>query len=108
MKTQILKRLIIMILPVVLIMAIRFSAGANTGNEDEINSFQERLRIAESYFGTNPEPVIPVSNVYKIYDTDYNLVYESANKQDQKLKCLLSKSDLVTETNNTHIYQLSR
>lgn len=46
--------------------------------------------------------------VYKIYNYENKLVYESRSSEDQKLKNLLNKSDLLTTINNTSYFKLSR
>ena len=47
-------------------------------------------------------------NLYKIFNNDNKLVFETRNSEDQKLKNLLNKSDLLTTINNIYYYKLSR
>jgi hypothetical protein len=44
----------------------------------------------------------------QVFGADFNLVYESFDRMDQKLLDLLEKSNFLVEINNTHIFQLSR
>jgi PDZ domain-containing secreted protein len=46
--------------------------------------------------------------VYKIYNYENKLVYESRSSEDQKLKNLLNKSDLLTTIDNISYFKLSR
>ena len=47
-------------------------------------------------------------NVFKVYNRDNHLVYESRNREDQKLIQLMKKSDLLTNVNQIYYYKLSR
>jgi hypothetical protein len=47
-------------------------------------------------------------NLYKIFNNDNKLVFETRNAEDQKLKSLINKSDLLTTINNISYYKLSR
>ena len=49
-----------------------------------------------------------ISRKIQVYDSDFNLVYESIDLSDLRLNDLVLKSDLIIEINNTHIYQFSR
>jgi len=46
--------------------------------------------------------------VYKIYNYDNKLVYESRSSEDQKLKNLINKSDILTTIDNISYFKLSR
>ena len=81
---------------------------AEAGNNKETSSFQDRYREADS-FVNNPEKQEIESRIsYRIYSNDFDLVYETKDKDDRKLEGLMPKCDLISESNNTHIYQLSR
>jgi hypothetical protein len=43
---------------------------------------------------------------YKIYDQDYDLVYESTNRQDPKLMKLINRSDFLLNINTSRYYLL--
>ncbi len=45
--------------------------------------------------------------LYKVYNDENKLVYESRNPEDQKLKNLLNKSDLLTTIDNISYFKLS-
>ena len=47
-------------------------------------------------------------DLYKIFNIDNKLIFETRNAEDQKLKNLLNKSDLLTTINNINYYKLSR
>ena len=101
----------ILTLSITLILLSLFSTGtlkAGVQNDENSTGFKERMKIAESYMGKPAEPMFEISQVYKVYGADFNLVYESYDRQDEKLNALITKSDLITTTNNTHIFQLSR
>ena len=107
------KKLVVKILIIVSGAAFTLSttAGitrANPGSKDENKTVDERMVQAESYFQAPSVPVIVFPDTYKVYDVNQNLVYETQDKNDQKLLTLIGKSDLLLEINNTHIYQLSR
>jgi hypothetical protein len=46
-------------------------------------------------------------NVYKVYNADNRLVYESRSEEDPKLKSLMNKSDLLTNVDQVYYYKLS-
>ncbi|HLF33576.1 MAG TPA: hypothetical protein VI583_05040 [Cyclobacteriaceae bacterium] len=78
---------------------------ADTGRD---GADKKELAKAESYFQQTAGPVIEFPEKFQVFDKDLNLVYESPDKKDRKLKNLMAKSDFLAEINNTHIYQLSR
>lgn len=45
--------------------------------------------------------------IYKIYNDNNELIYQSGNPQNKRLKKLLRKSDLLTEIDHTRYYKLS-
>ncbi len=108
MKKLIVTNLMMLIGAILLFPLNSAFAGTEKGNSEDTRITQERFQQAETYFGTQVEPKFQAPVSYRIYNSDFNLVYETSDKQDIKLQQLLVKSDLITEINNTHIYQLSR
>jgi len=47
------------------------------------------------------------NNLYKVYNKENNLVFETRNSNDQKLRNLLDKSDLLITIDNISYYKLS-
>lgn len=45
--------------------------------------------------------------LYKIYNTDNKLVYESRDADDERLKCFLKRSDLLMTTDSSSYYYLA-
>jgi hypothetical protein len=82
---------------------------ADTTNLEELEQQQEQLAallVNEMEMETNL--VISEKTVYKIYNHENKQVYESRNSEDQKLKILLNKSDLLTTIDNISYFKLSR
>ena len=77
------------------LIAVLIIALANAGNI--IANFLSRFEMPAK-----------ISGKIDVYDSDFNLIYESVDIVDRKMEDLVLKSDLNIETNNTHIYQLSR
>lgn len=82
---------------------------ANTKSMVELEKEQKQLVAAlvdEIEMETNI--LSTVNSLYKIYNADNKLVYETRNSEDQKLKNLLNKSDLLTTIDNISYFKLSR
>jgi hypothetical protein len=108
MNTQKLYLPALIITLVIIAMANAGNAIADAGSKkDEI---KKKVNQEDSVVDFHYPPSIPVviSGKIQVYDSDFNLVYESIDIVDRKLYALVLKSDLIVEINNTHIYQLSR
>ncbi|MBR9999506.1 MAG: hypothetical protein KFF73_11070 [Cyclobacteriaceae bacterium] len=81
---------------------------AGTNNLEDLEREQYQLVetiITEIEKETNTKIL---QDLYKIYNNEHSLVYETRNDEDQKLNNLLNKSDLLTTINNISYYKLSR
>jgi hypothetical protein len=89
----------------IIMVATARQVWADTGRD---GTDKKELAKAESYFQQSAGLVIDFPEKFQVFDKDLNLVYETPDKKDRKLKNLLGKSDFLAEINNTYIYQLSR
>ncbi len=81
------------------------------GPSDLENTEMEQYQLAESiFFEMVVKPEIEKVNgtIFKVYNSNQELVYESRNKTDLRLRNLISKSDLLTTVDHTTFYQLSQ
>jgi lipopolysaccharide export LptBFGC system permease protein LptF len=73
---------------------------------------KEQYQLAESIMNQLDRETIrnmtDENNLFKVYNTKDQLVFETRNSNDQKLKILIGKSDLLTTINNITYYKLSR
>ena len=102
-----LKRATLLILGI-MVAALTFSGGFASANPKDLGDIEEEQYLLAEKILTEIEVTIPQNNLYKVYNADNRLVFETRNTEDQKLKILLNKSDLLTTINNTHYYKLSR
>ncbi len=103
-KVLVLLAVIILTIPAT---SVKLFAGSGKKNP-ESRIYQERMQQAESYINSPMQVKFDFTDSYRIYDAHFNLIYETASVNDQKLQWLLMKSDLIADINNTHIFQLSR
>ncbi len=82
---------------------------ADSRSIEELEKQQEQL-VASLVDEIEMEATNQMSEklVYKIYNYENKLVYESRNSEDQKLKILLNKSDLLTTIDNISYFKMSR
>lgn len=82
---------------------------ADSRSIEEFEQEQEQL-VASLVYEIEMEANILMAEklVYKVYNYDNKLVYESRSSEDQKLKNLLNKSDLLTTIDNISYFKLSR
>jgi hypothetical protein len=89
-----------------LMFQVCYGGTSSTGDHEEVEYqlVEEILNEIE----VEKNSTILQDDLYKIFNNDNKLVFETRNSEDQKLKNLLNKSDLLTTINNIYYYKLSR
>jgi len=79
-------------------------------NSNEFFEIEQYQLVESIIYELDRENNINVTDniIYKIYNCDNKLIYETRNNKDQKLKMLLNKSDLLTTIDNISYFKLSR
>ncbi len=79
------------------------AGGGDTSDTDEKlkDQFKE---VIEKILEQDKEYVSEIS--YKIYDQDYDLIYESTNRQDLRLIKLINRSEFLLNINASRYYML--
>lgn len=65
----------------------------------------EMIAVLEKLFDTKQD-IVPCKKCIKFYNINNELIYECRDKDDERLKTLLRRSDLVLQTDTSSYYLL--
>ncbi len=99
---------------VVLMVGIATASFASTYPDENFNYDTQDIEVLASEALTNADKIeiLPLgeqqqNHRYKIYNANKKLVYECRDADDERLKCLLKRSDLLMTTDSSSYYYLA-